>query len=880
MLGRTMLCSQFRKAFTLSLALTTLSALARAQSAPVGSHPRIWLDSATLAGLKSQAGVANGAVERAKGRCDAARTDPSKYTTGGWQGFEFVTTLSSCLVAYEASGSPDDLTTAIEYWNVLLDDYQNVGDGAGGDDVVTHDTGYAMRTFAPYSAIAYDWLHDAPGVTESLRSHARERFAAWTDFYSTNGYLRHMPGSNYEAGYAFAATLIAIAEGGEAGPAGDALWTNVRDTIWGADLTSGLRAGGVLAGGDWPEGWQYGPLSVLEHALGARAMGENGAPIAGIGAWADSLVLRFANGLTPSTQKAFAGGDNESTTPNLEPSNGPLVAAIAGPASEQARGWARALNSGLGLRNDNPLFDALAAARQGNAAPIPETSATSYLATGVGNWYVRGAWSKDTVWSVFQCSRRVVDDHQHNDAGNWVFTRGADDVVVDPSPYGSLSTLTGNAPAVDSAVLPDGYSPSQGNWGQTTRLVWAKQSESGIGVARCDYADQFRKGDTASDVAHAVRDFVFVPSGDRGTVVLFDRVVTNDAARALHLRVRSPSTLSLAGDVASTTVGASALEVRKLWSTSGAPAVRSMPTTPECDSSNRGTCDTSRLPSGDELRMDVAGPNAGSIFVVDARAAGAPPAASSLLSGNGYRGVLLGAPSTPVAVVMNDGFDAAAAGSLAYHVPRGTGATHVVVDAPVDASGRSDVKGSIDGNDCAITVAPHAGATPSFDGRALVVHVSSSCDATEDAVVPQTIPSGTAGTSGSGSAGSTGTTSSGGAASIGGASGAGGASTGVAGSGDFGGRSTSGTGSSGGTTSNGPNGASGASGGSSGVASVTDSGDTEAGSGSCSVAQSRVGVSYSSSMAAAIAALLFARRRKGGRLGQRDGRHRRADGSG
>jgi hypothetical protein len=87
---------------------------------------------------------------------------------GGWQGFEFVLTLSGCLASWAATNDADDLETAIKYWNVLLDDYSTVGDGAGGDDVVTHDTGYAMRTFAPYSALAYDWLHDAPSMTEEL----------------------------------------------------------------------------------------------------------------------------------------------------------------------------------------------------------------------------------------------------------------------------------------------------------------------------------------------------------------------------------------------------------------------------------------------------------------------------------------------------------------------------------------------------------------------------------------------------------------------------------------------------------------------------------------------------------------------------------------
>src|SRR5882724_7808789 len=155
-------------ALALAIALPVLT-LARAVDAQpmLRAHPRIWLDAATLQGISSQASVAGGPVARGAARCKAARETPSQYVTGGWQGFEFVTTLSGCLLSWEAMQSPDDLTTAIKYWNVLLDDYQNVGDALGGDSVVQHDTGYAMRTFAPFAALAYDWLHDAPGVTET-----------------------------------------------------------------------------------------------------------------------------------------------------------------------------------------------------------------------------------------------------------------------------------------------------------------------------------------------------------------------------------------------------------------------------------------------------------------------------------------------------------------------------------------------------------------------------------------------------------------------------------------------------------------------------------------------------------------------------------------
>jgi len=731
-----------RRALALGVASAIVNAISGlAVAAPSGAHPRLWLDSQTVAGLKTQVGVKNSPVERGAARCAAARTDPSEYSDGGWQGFEFVTTLSGCLVSWVASGSTDDLQTAIKYWNVLLDDYQSVGDGAGGDDVVTHDTGYAMRTFAPYSAVAYDWLHDAPGVSADLLAHARERFDAWVTYYTKSGYLKDLPGANYEAGYAFAATLIAIAEGGEAGSAGDTHWATVHDTIWGKDLTPALAPGGVLEGGDWPEGWEYGPLSVLELGLAARAMIDNGNAIPGADTWADSLVLRFANGLTPATHMAFVGGDTQDETPDQTVDNGPLLAALAGPASNQAKSWALKLNADLALENDNPLFDGIAVAHAAAASALPADLPTNYLGKGAGNWYVRGDWTPSALWGVFQCTHRLVDDHQHNDAGNFVLARAADDLVVDPSPYGTLSTLTSNAPAVDSNTLPDGYSPSQGNWGQTTALAWARQSGSGIAVARCDYADQFRYEDYASDVSVALRDFVLVPDGDAGEVVLIDRVVTGDAARGLHLRVRTPGDLALDGQRATAAVGDSALSVEHVWSSSGAPNVREMPQASECPSSDH-TCDVSRLASGSEYRLDVAGPSAMALHVVSARAT--MTGAHDVLSGDGYRGVVVQRASGSVAVVTNGAADGARASSLAYSAP--ANAVHVVVDAPVDGSGKSDVTAAKDGVNCRVTVTPHAGSKGGFDGAPLVVALDASCAVSDDGA--RTMPPSLGGSSG------------------------------------------------------------------------------------------------------------------------------------
>jgi hypothetical protein len=739
----------------LLLPFASLATVGTATAAPTGAHPRLWLDAETRAGLVVQADVSGSPVARGSARCAAARNDPSDYAVGGWQGFEFVTTLSSCLVAWAATGSDADLETAIKYWKVLLDDYQTVGDGAGGDDVVTHDSGYAVRTFAPYSAIAYDWLHDAPGVTEELRAHARGRFAAWIDYYSTSGYLRDMPGANYQAGYLFAATLVAIAEGGEAGAAGDAHWSTVVDSIWRKDMVPALAQGGVLAGGDWPEGWQYGDLSVLEYALAGRALIDSGEELPGLAAWTDALVLRFAHGLTPLTRTVYTAGDVEDESVNIQPGNGPLLAALAGPGGERTRAWARKLNRELELENENPLFDALALARDGAEAALPADLPTHHLADGAGNFYARGGWDQETLWSVFQCSRRVVDDHQHNNAGNWVLTRGPDDLVVDPSPYGTLSSLTGNAPAVDTNSLPDGYSPSQGYWGEATRMTWARQVKSGVAAARCDYADQFRRTDVPSDVAVALRDFVLLPDGDAGAVVLVDRVVTGDSARSAYLRVRTPGELGLSDNRASAVLGESALDIERVWSSSGTPSVREMPQASECAASDH-TCDVSRIASGTEYRIDLAGPSALAIHVVSARAAQAPAATSELLTGAGYRAVLVRQAGATVAVVTNDAADAARQPSLTYAAPAGE-LVHVVLDAPVDENGRSGVTAALDGGNCTVAVVPHGGSGAAFEGAPLIFRTSADCNVSEDGSQPEppidTPPAGSEGGAPSGAGG-------------------------------------------------------------------------------------------------------------------------------
>ncbi|HEX2880634.1 MAG TPA: hypothetical protein VHO25_13975, partial [Polyangiaceae bacterium] len=280
---------------------------------------------------------------------------------------------------------------------------------------------------------------------------------------------------------------------------------------------------------------------------------------------------------------------------------------------------------------------------------------------------------------------------------------------------------------------PSGYSPSQGYWGQTTGMRWLRQSASGVAAARCDYADQFRRSDVPSDVATALRDFVLIPHATGGSVVLVDRAVTGAAERGLHLRLRTPSTLDLVDDLATSTLGESALGISKIWSSSGTPTVREMPRASECPSSDHN-CDISRLAAGSEYRVDVAGPAAFALHVIDTQSGVGSISAGVMISGTGYRGVLVEQAPQSVAVITNDAPDAARGSSLTYQVPAGQGIVHVVVDAPIDPGGMSDVTAVREGDNCKVEVAPFSGMSKGFDGSPLIVRLADDCAVVDDGV--------------------------------------------------------------------------------------------------------------------------------------------------
>ncbi len=700
------------------LILATLIATSVADAAPpepTKPHPRMLLTPELRTAWKAHAKLSAGPVVGAMRLCEKGRTT-KEHDRALYQGAEWAKMLQSCLVAYAATDDKNHAAGAIKFFEALLDDLDAMDDNRGGDEAARRDSGYALRNLGPYTAIAYDWLHAHPLMTDALKAKARQRWKAWLAWYAEKGYRAKSPGSNYHAGYLIAATTIAIAQAGEAGADGAALWQHVADQMWGKEMAQALTTDGVLAGGNWPEGWQYGPLSVAEYSLGARVMREAGMPIPGVKEWLSSVIRHHVYSLNPS-DGVYPSGDNEAETAYLNPHVLTLNAVALGDASPEDKAWARGELLRLRLVDrDYFLYDALAAVGDKPVAPPRAAWPTWYLSANTGTLYTRTRWDEAGVWFAAECHATIDTDHRHANAGTFALSRGKDNVIVDPTPYGSVSTLTTNAPTVVSAHFPKDYPPSQGFWSEKTSYDFITSRASGVVAARCDYSDSYKFQHRPSDVPEALRDFVLVPSAD-GTdaaLLLIDRADTTAAERYMSLRFRTPGKLSLEGDSAKATVGSTQLVISSI-ARSGGKTTLGGPSHKDCYKGGtiKGQCDAARFPVTD-YRVQIPGPRPTAVHMISATAKtgaiGAP------LSGEGWAGVKLSGVRDAAVI-----WRTSASGSLSYEAPPGT---HVILDA-TDGAQLSAKKS---GAGCAVTM---TGADTGAQ-KPLVATLDASCAVTAD----------------------------------------------------------------------------------------------------------------------------------------------------
>jgi MYXO-CTERM domain-containing protein len=729
-------------------------------------------------GYAKNAGTSGSAAAKLVSACDDAIAKPSDYIMRGTADSDvWPAAAMSCAFAYRITQDSKYLAPALSYFRASLEDDQKLGDKAGcvagvstnwqswdGNPpappvilTITHDTDYPMRWYGPDVALVYDWLSGVSGVDSALLAQARTCLGAWSDFYTKNGYHHDQAGANYNAGFIIGKTLTAIALGNDGGGDGH-LWNEIVDDqfqqllvgegLSGASGNIGSPAG-AMVGGDWAEGWQYGPLSVLEYAVAARALEENGAMQPEMDAWTNSLLVRYVHGTVPSLDGQWVGGDFDDEQVYQSPAVNELDAVLAGPSSDEAAAYAAQMKQKQSLDGGSYFYNALAELRA--VTPLDFTSqmpapALWYVARGTRALYARTSWDSSAFWSVFTGAPRVVDDHEHYSASNFVFSRGADHLIVDPSNYGEVDTFETNALSADSDVLKGDYADTQTPW-SAAELVWARGTKDAVYAARSDFAKAFNFADTPSDIPYAHREWVMLPEGE---IVTIDRVHTKDAAHntylGFHVNSGGGGKLKLSGATATATIGGSAVAIHAV-KLSGGTAQITEPEVGSCSLSCSypcGKCDAARF-AVDKYSLKIPGPFAVAIHVIDGLGTGEAEAIVGSLNDDNYdpapkqnAGVIGAAvfrSTKQTYVVASSAMDGASAQTMSYGVPGDSASRQIVFDAPEDANGQSTVTASAPNGRCVLSIS----AGPGFAGHPLMFGVASAangCTATEDTDVP------------------------------------------------------------------------------------------------------------------------------------------------
>jgi hypothetical protein len=440
---------------------------------PSGPHPRILLNGERLAVLHALGDAGAPAWRRLATRCDELARDRIE---AGYEAWDWANAALDLALCHEVTRRKDYAGAAVGYFRALLDDRRTMGDGGGGDEVVRHDNGYPIRTRGCLGAIAYDWLHDAPGMTADLRKHAVDRFDAWAKWFAESGYSHDQPISNYYVGWFGAVAFAGIAAEGD-DPRALPLWRRAL-RMYKTELAPAFRQ--KLAGGDFPEGWQYGDLvgAVLaifaDSASPSASSGAARAPLEEL-PWLREVVPFRAHALWPDGRHTLDTGD-WSDKPAVAPAHALMALSVVLPANDPAARQARVLARLAADPKEEWLWLAALAEDPSRLAEDPRRGDTGYFARGTATMTMRTDWSPDALW-VALTSAPSLSDHQHLDAGHFEIVRGADALIIDGGGYGSYSSLSHNVIAVDDKRENDTYAPSQGTWSDSARLARQEQTD-------------------------------------------------------------------------------------------------------------------------------------------------------------------------------------------------------------------------------------------------------------------------------------------------------------------------------------------------------------------------------------------------------------------
>lgn len=461
------------------------------------AHPRMILDSATLATLRQHATANTTEWQALKATCDSYIGGSVQYPNGnaypnlpnlgsGYQGEDYLPALlaeAMCYQVLRATNAGQAATYGAKAVDILMKMSSPFGTGQGIDPCT--DSGYGIRFFGVGFGLGYDWLYDL--LSSSQRTQVYTTANAWLTAWEQPGgcaaFEYAHPQSNYYAGYFHAKAVIAIGTYGE-NPSASAEW----DDWYGNQFTARVLPyyNLHLAGGGWPEGFaNYAPLGVFNMSLPAREV----KTATGVDLVHASTAYTFPTDnaaylmhFTWPSRGYIDDRDTNRSSGSL-PDPGTAQLSLFQQVYGEAAYWGSSLAPVLlqylgqvssatsGYSPAAPWLAFLESAPGGATASV-STLPLSYFASGLNAVSARSDWTTSAVWMSFRAGPYVNNPGQgeeYFDQGSLALVRGATPLLLNATGWLVHSP---NGSAEESRIYDDNYGSFDGTPYKGNRQIY------------------------------------------------------------------------------------------------------------------------------------------------------------------------------------------------------------------------------------------------------------------------------------------------------------------------------------------------------------------------------------------------------------------------
>ncbi|HTA90672.1 MAG TPA: hypothetical protein VK745_13875, partial [Polyangiaceae bacterium] len=527
---------------------------------------RLILTDSLVQRLQARAASGEAAWTALKANCDGYTTGTMYPPNGtaypdfpsvgqGYQGEDYVPAIRALGLCYRTA---TDAATQAGYGaaGARLLEAMSTPVSSGGEAPST-DSGYGIRNYVVGMAFGYDWLY--PALPATTKSDVISSINAWIDWYDQSGFINNDPIGNYFAGYFLAKTAAALATNGD-NPNATTYWNDVTTRMWGQLVQPEFAS--RMAGGGWPEGWEYGKKAVLGFAEAMwatkTATGTDWSQQIPFARDQAEYQLHFAWPALKhlDDQGTIHSGVTVNPSAELVLGLATMLEDAGDAVAPLARGFAADVISAAG--DDSAPWSAFLYGDPQEPKGNYKADSLSHLASGPGHVGMRSTWDATAAWAGFEGGAYInaADSGEELfDAGNLSVVVGdqpvlinatgwlpqnagspGEDMVYDDS-YGTKQRRLYNTFFVNDASNP--YNPGQNSADPSSSKAHIERYEDGAVFVRARATNLEGQYGNSSyhPVSQFTRDLVYVRPG---TFVLFDRTTVAQGSADQWLSFHTP----------------------------------------------------------------------------------------------------------------------------------------------------------------------------------------------------------------------------------------------------------------------------------------------------------------------------------------------------